>query len=290
VPHERTSFGISIRGANDARGSATASLHQAKLGAVPLVLAIGLPMLSAGEATWRPTPTAGAQQARYQHMAVSTGSKMIVWGGVVGFCTTSGGIYDPVSDTWTATSAIAPTARQEHTAVWTGSRMIIWGGADATSAYIASGSIYDPVSDKWTATTNAVAPTGRQQHTAVWTGSKMIVWGGLDAVGFLNTGGVYDPATDAWVQTNPIGAPVARSSHTAIWTGRDMIIWGGVRYAPPGVFEYVNTGASYSRPGESFFTLTPCRLVDTRNADGPALAPNSTRSFSVTGGVCPPCQ
>jgi hypothetical protein len=37
-----------------------------------------------------------------------------------------------------------------------------------------------------------------------------------------------------------------------------------------------------------FYTVTPCRLADTRNAvgGGPALAPNSTRSFPVTGGVC----
>jgi probable HAF family extracellular repeat protein len=40
-------------------------------------------------------------------------------------------------------------------------------------------------------------------------------------------------------------------------------------------------------PGQSFFTLTPCRLVDTRNPDGPlagpALSAASDRTFIVTG-------
>jgi hypothetical protein len=35
----------------------------------------------------------------------------------------------------------------------------------------------------------------------------------------------------------------------------------------------------------SFFTVTPCRLADTRAGQGPALAANSTRSFPV-GGLC----
>ena len=34
-----------------------------------------------------------------------------------------------------------------------------------------------------------------------------------------------------------------------------------------------------------YFTVTPCRLVDTRAAQGPALAANSARAFAVTG-VC----
>jgi YVTN family beta-propeller protein len=42
-------------------------------------------------------------------------------------------------------------------------------------------------------------------------------------------------------------------------------------------------------PGASFYTLTPCRIGDTRNPNGPlggpALQPNATRSFDVAG-VC----
>jgi hypothetical protein len=42
----------------------------------------------------------------------------------------TGGQYDPVGDSWTATTTTeAPSARELHTAVWTGSHMIVWGGS-----------------------------------------------------------------------------------------------------------------------------------------------------------------
>ncbi len=34
---------------------------------------------------------------------------------------------------------------------------------------------------------------------------------------------------------------------------------------------------------QSFYTLPPCRMVDTRNADAPALQPGATRDFVLVG-------
>jgi hypothetical protein len=68
-----------------------------------------------------------------------------------------------------------------------------------------------------------------------------------------------------------------------------MIVWGG---------SSTNTGGVYSNPAvippppspADFYTVAPCRLVDTRNAagpsGGPALVAGAVRSFPVTGGVC----
>ncbi len=36
-------------------------------------------------------------------------------------------------------------------------------------------------------------------------------------------------------------------------------------------------------PQGSFFTIAPCRLIDTRGANGPALVPGATRTFAATG-------
>ena len=68
--------------------------------------------------------------ARTHHSAVWTGSEMIIWGGRGGdLFWSTGGRYDPLIDSWTATGFTnAPSARYHHTAVWTGSEMIIWGG------------------------------------------------------------------------------------------------------------------------------------------------------------------
>src|SRR4029453_5553914 len=82
---------------------------------------------------WAPTTLTNAPDGRWVHVAVWTGSEMIVWGGGqdTGVYFNTGGRYNPSTDSWTATSTIgAPAARRGHTAVWTGSEMIVWGGSD----------------------------------------------------------------------------------------------------------------------------------------------------------------
>jgi hypothetical protein len=95
---------------------------------------------------WNITSIAsGVPIARGQHSAVWTGNEMIVWGGyaVSGSPVSDGGHYDPIMDTWTASTLIgAPSSRYQHTAVWTGSEMIVWGGEDATHTELGDGKRY----------------------------------------------------------------------------------------------------------------------------------------------------
>jgi N-acetylneuraminic acid mutarotase len=161
--------------------------------------------------SWTATSTTNAPEARVYHTAVWTGSEMIIWGGenfsVITFYNT-GGKYNPVTDSWTATSTTdAPEGRDFHTAVWTGSEMIVWGGF-AGGPFFNTGGRYNPNTNSWTATSTANAPTPRNGHTAVWTGSEMIVWGGEDDnLVELNTGGRYDSSTDSWTATSTANAP-----------------------------------------------------------------------------------
>jgi hypothetical protein len=76
--------------------------------------------------SWTATSTTNAPASRAGHIAVWTGSEMIVWGGTND---STGGRYDPSTDSWTATSITdAPEPRITLSAVWTGSEMIVWGG------------------------------------------------------------------------------------------------------------------------------------------------------------------
>jgi hypothetical protein len=68
-----------------------------------------------------------------------------------------------------------------------------------------------------------------------------------------------------------------------------MIVWGGSNNDFSGL---LNTGASYGDPallppGANFNTVTPCRLLDTREATGtfggPALAAGGDRVFPLFG-------
>jgi N-acetylneuraminic acid mutarotase len=204
--------------------------------------------------SWTPTSLAGAPAARRYFPAVWTGSRVIVWGGMddsVDLDFNSGGVYDPFTDSWTATStAGAPPPRHFHTALWTGSRLLVWGGTQGTlddEIYLASGGLYDPATGVWTPTTLANAPSARIWHAGVWTGREMIIWGGCNgpspcARGQF-TGARYDPALDQWIATPLQSAPSARDQHTGIWTGSALIVWGG----------YADTYSSYTSTGGLYY-------------------------------------
>src|SRR5213080_326210 len=63
-----------------------------------------IPSVACTDDTWTATSTTGAPAARERHTAVWTGSEMIVWGGVGSSLFNTGGRYNPVTDSWTATS------------------------------------------------------------------------------------------------------------------------------------------------------------------------------------------
>ena len=207
--------------------------------------------------TWQQMSTINAPSARRYHTVVWTGTEMIIWGGFSHFERTSiiglnsGGIYDPVTDTWQQMSTLnAPSARQDHTAVWTGMEMIVWGGF-GENGFINSGGIYDPVTDTWKLISTLNAPSKRNDHTAVWTGTEMLVWGGKGNGGKRNSGGIYDPVTDTWQQMSTLNAPSARHSHTAVWTGMEMIVWGGI-----GDNGRVNSGGIYDPVTDTWSEIT----------------------------------
>ncbi|HEU5182289.1 MAG TPA: hypothetical protein VFW45_16000, partial [Candidatus Polarisedimenticolia bacterium] len=185
--------------------------------------------------TWAPTTLAGAPQGRLLPSTIWTGDRMIIWGGVLYQCCpisnftplNSGGRYDPIADSWTATTLSgAPTPRYLQTTVWTGSRMVVWGGYDQSAA-LASGGRYDPATNTWDAMSASGAPAARYNHGAVMAAGSMVLWGGENGTTQFGDGGRYDPAGDTWLPLSVSGAPAARSSHSAISTDSSMVVWGG---------------------------------------------------------------
>jgi hypothetical protein len=183
-------------------------------------------------AAWTMMSTLNAPSSRVAPTSVWTGSRMIIWGGNVfngGNAYGDGGLYDPVSDTWSpAASLNAPSPRTGHGALWTGNLMIIWGGTDNHGQQFNTGALYDPSTDTWTPTSMTGAPEPRSTFSSVWTGHSMIVWGGVGSDDTsIATGGRYDPLSDSWTPTTNVGAPSARHGGFAVWTGARMIVWSG---------------------------------------------------------------
>ncbi len=141
--------------------------------------------------TWLPTTTQGAPAGRNAHLAVWTGTEMIVWGGnsfSLGMNTNTGGRYDPSTNSWQATAIYgAPSSRRDPLAVWTGTGMIVWGGMNM-AGYLNTGGLYNPSTNTWQPTTTINAPVGAYTQSSIWTGTEMIVWGST-----LNARGRYKP-------------------------------------------------------------------------------------------------
>jgi len=188
---------------------------------------------------WNATGTSytNAPTGRTYHATAWTGSKMIVWGGTsTQVALNTGGIYDPINDTWkTMSTTNAPAARYNINwsgGVWTGSKFIIWGGTLQDGSTTNTGGIYDPITDTWKSVTTTNAPAARAYHVMVWTGSKMIVWGGSGA-----TGGVYDPVSDTWTTMSTTNNPGSAQYDTAFWmtsnaTSSKMFVFGSNGGAP----------------------------------------------------------
>jgi hypothetical protein len=196
--------------------------------------------------TWTEIPPPdGFAPHTFDHVAVWTGTEMIVWGGSSPGAVNSGWRYDPSTGVATAFRGTnAPSNRTSAQAVWTGSEMIVWGGYTTAGVPLNDGARYDPVADTWTPLPPVAATfTSDVATSVVWTGSEMILWnGGQTEEGqTLNdrlrvpTLHAYDPLLDAWrVSTSgwepflagvdPFAITAGVEGYRAFWTGDRMFV------------------------------------------------------------------
>jgi hypothetical protein len=156
-----------------------------------------------------PLSLAGASQASYATV-VSTGAKLIEWGGAIVTSapdagsrlvgTQTGAIYDPASNAWTAMSTKGAPAARVAPGAWTGSQLAIWGGHSADTSWTDAGRNECVVSDY------------------VNQASGCLQYG---------DGALYDPARDVWTPMAATGAPKPRFDHLLVWTGDRVLVWGG---------------------------------------------------------------
>lgn len=207
--------------------------------------------------TWTPISNTGAPFRRDRHIAVWTGSEMIIWGGRTGglydtIWLYDGARYNPSTDTWTNIPPINPypLIDSAYHVVWTGNELLIWGGS-SSSGPINTGIRYNLISNQWTPMSTTGAPAGRINAAAIWTGTEMIIWGGTADGNILNDGARYNPATDTWKPLSSTNAPSGQKEFSTVWTGDEMIIWGGLNADDT----TTNEGARYN-PATDAWTKT----------------------------------
>jgi N-acetylneuraminic acid mutarotase len=217
--------------------------------------------------TWTPTNLVNAPGIRFYHVAVWTGSRMVVWGGcrqINDACSpnttgSTGGVYDPATDTWTPTNQAGAPDRACCTPAYGPDRACSCGAAVTTARR--------KTPAPFTRRTRDVDADDHCQRAGGAARAQRGVdrqrrsWGGCPATFCfsqnqpINTGGRYDPVADAWTPTTTTNAPTVRFQHSAVWTGSEMIVWGGF-------LDYTgtNTGGRYNPSTDS------CTPVSTTGA------------------------
>lgn len=231
---------------------------------------------SPGNNSWTPVSLNYPDgQTRRDHVAIWTGSEMIVWGGTVnGLPTDTGRRYNPTTGGWTNTSLVgAPSPRWLCSGVWSGTELIIWGGTGDGFTPLDDGARYNPVTDTWTPISPAPSQpvslwgtslrTGRFGHAAVWTSAGMLVWGGSDGYDnqgstLTTIGGIYHPATDSWSPLDAADYDVpSRCYASAVFVSPRVYFFGG-RNLPTtygGPTALVADAVAYDVENENWWTL-----------------------------------
>jgi len=208
---------------------------------------------------WTAITANGAPGNRRGHVAVWTGTQMIVQGGTVdnrnpsAYSTNNvfkdGARYNPATDTWSSiqTNGAAPQVAFAN-AVWTGAEMFVIGGYSyfpgASSGKPVPGSYsYHPANNVWTDRGVYDLPSdpivSRANCGISWTGADVLVWGGeggspgnslLTAV--RNDGHAYNFGTGTWrpLAAVPVGVAPALSPKVA-WLSNQWVVLAGTNCA-----------------------------------------------------------
>jgi hypothetical protein len=172
---------------------------------------------------------------RYEHVAVWTGTEMLVWSGRTPRLTEKlreGAAYDPAINRWRLLpdSPIGSRHGEWVTAAWTGTTMIVWGGrpsTSATTAPMADGAELNPKTNTWL----SVPPSpigGRGFVRGVWTNAtrELVIWGGSSGMSGLADGAAYSPAKRIWrvLAKSPLSP---RINHALLPVGSKVLVYGG---------------------------------------------------------------
>ena len=243
-----------------------------------------------GTGTWTMTSQPGPETWNRIATLLHDGRILVTGGqemaGVEPRASNSCSIFDPVTETWTATSDLN-LGRYNHTVTLLPNGFVLVAGRVATElvhghySYFSSGRIEtseptaDPVNWSWTETSETLNEA-RHKHTAtLLSDGQVLVAGGTPS--FSGGGGfpfveIFDPATEVWTMTADLNVP--RSEHTAtmLLDGRVLVAGGS---GSPASFELFD-------PTTEIWTMPPEILNADRSGHTATMLPDG-RVMVVSG-------
>ena len=189
-------------------------------------------------------------------------------------------LVDLTRGTSTALSSMwAPRASHTASLLQSG-EVLVAGGSDSPNLSLSSAELFDPGSQKWTPT--APLTTRRTYHTAtVLPSGQVFLTGGVDLLRgpqdnpaglTLDTAEVFDRASQTWTATGSMGQ--VRALHTAslLQSGKVLVSGGNQAF---GTGADTATAEIFDPAGGNPPRISPAN---------PSVAPNSSLTFSASGG------
>ncbi len=252
--------------------------------------------------TWSSTGSMVALRAGLSLTLLATGpnaGKVLVTGGgqrvgltVEARCE----IYDPITGTFALTGPLH-VARRFHTATrLLDGRVLVTGGHDAGSDTDnhSTVEIYDPATGTWSLAASMATRRARHTATLLLNGDVLVVGGAqVGALSSVNASAeIYHPATDSWRTVTPSMSTARVGQAAALLPNGDVLVAGGfdgTSYLATSEIFHDLTNPPTAGAAADYYTLSPCRLLDTRQtagaSGGPTLASGTERTFPVHG-VC----
>lgn len=230
-------------------------------------------------------------QTRSTHLAVRLADGRVLLTGDETASPTAAELFDPVTETFSATTGAQVVGRNKHTATLLPDGRVLLAGGDNTGA-LASAELFDPTTGTFSAT-GAMA-TARHSHTATLLNNGLVLICGGDGASVSAKAELYDPEAGTFTEIATMSS--ARRSHFAVLLGDGQVLVGGgddganvtasVDLFDPATNTFSATGGMIiARDGASAQLLGNGRVVVAGGEDGDGLPISVTEVYDPSVGA-----